>query len=702
MLNLIPEYIRIFNMTRFSLVFLLFQRNPEDYLARRKAKEEEEKLEKSKHRRFSDRRSENSDKDPAKRRSYAANADEEAKKISREYRAKRRSLNLDKKSDNSDRPLKVTGLDQPKAPSRPRRKVSLEKKETEELTIKTDNYDKSIPARASSPKGPAPLSPRQSQSPEPAPLSPRQSQSPEPTSPLSSTSSPPRPSTKRKAAPPPPCSNISVSPPPSSPTKIPLPVAETQVQPSRPPRRKRRESDEKKPVVEIKQEQESRTVEESVYVNVDNKVVLDTKQDNKVDEIVNEATDIVNETTDIKIETVHIDIHKDKTNLPKSNIDEYIVDTETTKSNEIEESLLDTILKDIPSLKTDQKLEEQSDSTVIDTNIKSDSDYVDKNIEDIIVPDKKNDIECEITPVIIQSNRGKYQPPESVKIEFQEVEPTAILNDSDSDNDVVIVNQQEFGNENLNDDVDVIDGYLDLVKAAAFKRSDDLDNTFQKLISFPDTGKIKDTKDTISIKSDISDASSEAPPLPDSAPPLLPLLEEISLTKVPSQTEIPDIVAEKSEPVCTEREVSEIFEAKLTEIEMATAVGDPRISATHELPSPDEPLSPRSFEHPGSPIADLPASIFSMRVKSPVRDEDVRSPTRDIGGEITHMGKLEVDVSEQRRQITSDSDLSDNEEPAEGIFAPGKSVSPTLKLHRGRIIEPVREISYAINSQPFC
>lgn len=84
------------------------QRNPEDYLARQKAQEEEDKLEKIKHRpRFSDRRSETRDKDVTKRRSYVSNVDEEAQRLAREYRAKRRSLNLDKKTDNSDRSLEL-------------------------------------------------------------------------------------------------------------------------------------------------------------------------------------------------------------------------------------------------------------------------------------------------------------------------------------------------------------------------------------------------------------------------------------------------------------------------------------------------------------------------------------------------------------------------------------------------------------------
>ena len=479
-------------------------------------------------------------------------------------------------------------------------------------------------------------------------------------------------------------------PPPSCPTKIPTPVPETQTQPNRPPRRKRKESDEKKPVIEKKQDQHSKQPEEPVvYANVDNEVIVDSKENSKIDEI-------LIETVANKTETVHVKSDEDNEVLPKSNTDSYMVDSELNKVNDkTEESLLDTILKDIPSLRKDKTQEEDGDNAVIVSNVKSELEILqpvqtNKNVEDIIVPDKKKDVECEITPVKkedieyeitpvkIQSNRGKFHPAESVKIEFKEVEQEVTLNESDSDNEVVTVSQQVFDKDSLDDDFDTLDGYLDLVKPAAFKRSDDLDSTFQKLISFPDTGKLKDTKDTISIKSDISDASSEAPPLPESAPPPLPLSDQIGLTKVPSETEVSEIIVEtESTPVSSQREVSEIeVETESTEIIMATAVEDPLISATHELPSPDEPLSPRGLrspEDPGSPISDLPASIFSMRVKSPVRDEDVKSPTRDIGGEIAHIGgKLEVDVAEPRRHIMSDSDLSDTEEPAEGIFSPGK------------------------------
>ena len=661
-------------------ILVSLQRNPEDYLARQKAQEEEDKLEKIKHRpRFSDRRSETGNKDGTKRRSYAANVDEEAQRIAREYRAKRRSLNLDKKTDNSDR-----SLEHPKVPTRVRRKVSLEKKESEELKVKTDNFDKLNPESASSP---------------------RQNQSPEPTSPRSSTS-PPRPSTKRKAAPPPPCSNKTASPPSSCPSKIPIPesptktqapesptktqapesptktqapesptktpvaesttkipVPESQKQPSRPPRRKRKESDEKKPIIVDKEETKSEPV---VYVNVNVKTdIVDTQE---TPETVDTKLNIKSESADDNVELI-----------PKSNIDDFIFDTNLTGkiNGETEESLLDTIIKDIPSLRSDQKLTEQSEETVIVANVKSaletrESENLNGYTEEVIIPSKRKDIECEITPVKVESKRGKFQPPESNRIEFREIVQEIVQEDNDSDIEVEIVvssDKRNLKDSDLNDD-DIVDGYFDVIKPAAFKRSDDLDNAFNKLITFEDSDKIKDNKDTISVKSDISDASSDPPPLPDSAPPLFALIEGLELTKVPSETEIAETVTETEEDsprlaaeVLQILEKSELVPVKAS-IAMATAVGEHPVSASHEMPLPDEPLSPRSPEHPGSPIADLPASIFSMRVRSPpVRDEDVRSPTRDL-----HISrKLEVDVDGHR----SDSDISDDEGTAKGHFSPG-------------------------------
>ena len=651
------------------------QRNPEDYLARQKAQEEEDKLEKIKHRpRFSDRRSETGNKDATKRRSYVANVDEEAQRLAREYRAKRRSLNLDKKTDNSDRSLEL-----PTAPSRVRRKVSLEKKDNAELKVKTDNFDKFNPESASSP---------------------RQSQSPEPTSPRSSTS-PSRPSTKRKAAPPPPCSTKTAPPPPSCPSKIPIPesptniqaiesqteitvvekapvaaspakisvtesttkipVPESQKQPSRPPRRKRKESDEKKPAIVDKSEPVA-------YVNVDfNKDTIDTPV---TQETKHTKLEIKSETADDNIELI-----------PKSNIDDFIINSDlSVKINgETEESLLDTIIKDIPSLRGDQKLTEQSEETVIVANVKSDlqtakSENINGHTEDIIIPSKRKDIECEITPVKVESKRGKFQPPQSNRIEFREVVQEVVQKDNDSDIEVEIFVTSDKHNLKNSDSIDddLVDGYFDVIKPAAFKRSTELETAFDKLITFQDIDiKFKDNKDTVSIKSDISDASSDPPPLPDSAPPPFALTEELELIKVPSEPEIAGTVTETEEDSPRlAAEVSEILERSESvpvkaSITMATVVGEHRIPAGREMPLPDEPLSPRSPEHPGSPIADLPASIFSMRVKSPpLRDEDVRSPTRDL-----HVSrKLEVDVDGHR----SDSDISDDEGTGKGHFSPGE------------------------------
>ena len=605
----------------------------------------------------------------SKRRSYVANVDDEAQRLAREYRAKRRSLNLDKKTDNSDRSLEI-----PTAPTRVRRKVSLEKKDNAELKVKTDNLDKFSPESASSP---------------------RQSQSPEPTSPRASTS-PTRPSTKRKAAPPPPCVVKTSPPPPSCPSKIPIPesptnkqtlesqtnksieekvpvatppktsvadsttkipVPESQKQPSRPPRRKRKESDEKKSVSVVKEESRSEPVD---YVNVTiTKDIVDTQ------ETVHTKVEIKSEKKDDNTEAI-----------PKSNIDDFIIDSDlSVKVNgETEESLLDTIIKDIPSLRGDQKITEQSEDTVIVANVKSDlqTENINGYTEEVIIPSKRKDIEYEITPVRLESKRGKFQPPVSNKIEFSEVVQEIAQKDNDSDIEVEIVVTSDKNNLKDSDliDDDIVDGYFDEIKPAAFKRSDELETAFSKLITFQDIGKVKDNKDTISIKSDISDASSDPPPLPDSAPPPFALIEELDLKKVPSEADIEETLnkTEEDSPRLA-AEVSEILERSESapvkaSFTMATAVGEHHMPAHREMPLPDEPLSPRSPEHPGSPIADLPASIFSMRVKSPpLRDDDVRSPTREL-----HVSrKLEVDVDGHR----SDSDISDDEGTVKGHFSPG-------------------------------
>lgn len=633
-------------------MFVYFQRKPEDYLARQKAQEEEDRFDKSKYqRRFgSDKKS---DKDVTKRRSYITprTADDEAQRAAREYRQKRRSLNLDKRSDLSDK-SESKGIARPQKSNKQPGFDSPQK----ELKVSTETTDSFTPESASSP--------RSTKSPDTGsgPISPR------------SATSPPRPSTKRKAAPPPPCArtgsgSISASnsvpvtelsppppcspsgsssgstsysapsaklapPPPCSPTgsssgtteassvdsakvsssveplnsqpkspqsKIPKPVSNqeplnskpctpqvtapgldkssTVVEsstPNRPPRRKKKSEENRSFLHDSFEKEQKKSKEIAVNVNTDGNVS----------------------------ESPYV-------NVPQSDLPE---PDSCPSFNGNQNSSLDVVTKDHLEIKSKTKV----DANVPVNGFKGET----------IVANVDSNVECEIQPQKINKARGKFNQAEvNSSIEFKEREYTKTevnVIDSDDEPDLVVTAGERKNSDSKNSVAIESNDYMDHIQPTlCYKKSDDLRLAFERI------EKTKDTKDTISIASDISisSAGSEAPPLPDSAPP--PLLSPAGSTSLSASL----------------NDVSGVIESdQMNKVETSPAMAD-------VMPEITEKASPREVT---SPISELKASMFSMRVTS---------PTTEMDGTKTN-GQLTIDTGNE------DSDMSDDE-TVTGTFTPG-------------------------------
>ena len=628
-------------------LFLYFQRNPDDYLARRKAQEEEERLEKSKYpRRY--QKSEGGDKDVTKRRSYyVPRPDDEAQRVAREYRQKRRSLNFDKRSDSSDKSTS----------SVPAGVQKEDLKSTEytdkPLEISTDSADSGFnPESASSPRAVSPeiLG---------GPRSPR------------SAVSPPRPSTKRKVAPPPPCSKRPAPTPQSAPaylttsissdnTSKPTASVETKpsVQESKPSPKQiaTQQTVTPKPSVQPKPQQTQNKVEAGNVKPADkstatkdqtvpaSKEILQPnrpprRKKKSVEE--SQATQEIilkdqNQSKDITIHGANIEITAKDSKL----INEPVFTDD-------KDSLLNAVIKDLSEFKTDRPVVEES---VIEYKVVGKEESVPVNKTVIAINGDSSELDDEIKPVKIEKPRGKIIDSElSSKIVFVEKDLSESDNkavESDSDTELVTVANVNSRSQ-VQVEFDDPDAYLDQIKPMSFKKApvEDLDLLFTKISTFEDRQKLKDTKDTISIASDISSAGSEAPPLPDSAPPPLPVS--------PPPAVVSDLIQPKS-----------FFAVESTNPNMADTV--PEITA---------PASPREVI---SPISDLKASMFSMRVTS---------PTRDVESVKTN-GVLTVDVGEKRKGNNSDSDLSDCEGDGSeitGTFTPGKIMQQSFVLNNAAL-----------------
>lgn len=619
-------------VTLYLIVYL--QRNPEDYLARQKAQEEEERLEKSRYqRRYSDKRS---DKDVSKRKSYIAphTPDDEAQKAAREYRQKRRSLNLDRRAENSEK----TKTDRPIVTDSGRKNTSSEKKSNEKpLKISTDSTDGFTPESASSPRSSGVTSPR-------------------------SATSPPRPSTKRKAAPPPPVSTSTSSTPsvstkdssstpvqqtteepilqPSSPqSKIPKPVTNQEPQnstpntpqntseqvisvqsesrlntpqeiqqPSRPPRRKKKPGENKSFLHESFEKEQIRKSKE-IALNVDLK-------DSPIEDSLETSKEPESKTGDIFIEPNSCDVKED--------------------------SLLDTIIKELPAFQAEKSGKESKIKQT--TTTKDGVMPVNGTVEEVIVANVDPGIECEIKPVRVDKQRGRIVECKGVyKIELsdKQVEPDIIKADDSDEEKRYVINRQHQNTRKTSLESTEPDNFIEHIKPETYnKRSEDLLQTFERIAAYPNRNKFKDTKDTISIASDISvsSAGSEAPPLPESAPPPLPFPASSHLSPSLSEDSQREEVVEE-----IELEVSKQFETS------------PNMS---EVPDVSEKENVREVV---SPINDLKASMFSMRVTS---------PTRDMTGDKHTNGELTVDTSMGKDVENSDSDISDVEDVT-GNFTPG-------------------------------
>ncbi|XP_041357628.1 microtubule-associated protein futsch-like [Gigantopelta aegis] len=145
------------NMEGDRLVF----KNPEDYSARKRSKEEEQKTEKFRHHRRKGEPNEG-----PKRRSYHIKQDDEATRAAREYRLNRRSLHLEHKSGAKTSP----SPEKPSAPERPSRVRKTSSEKSPQLISKTSlekspepisktSSEKSEPiSKTSSEKSPEPIS----------------------------------------------------------------------------------------------------------------------------------------------------------------------------------------------------------------------------------------------------------------------------------------------------------------------------------------------------------------------------------------------------------------------------------------------------------------------------------------------------------------------------------------------------------------
>lgn len=622
---------------------LYFQRNPDDYLSRRKAQEEEEKLEKSKYpRRY--QKSDTGEKDVTKRRSYyVPRPDDEAQRIARDYRQKRRSLNLDKRSDNTDKSTdSAVG-----APHRSKRETNQDRKDTDKpLEISTESGGFK-PESASSPRATSPDISK-------GPKSPR------------SAVSPPRPSTKRKVAPPPPCSNKSaafsapayISPIATS-AESSTPSTQSTAASSKPsttftpasdkpaasePRSNKlipsestpKQQELPKPTepvtvvkpVENTEAKKEQTVEQPQEIPKPSRPPRRKKKSVEEDKFVPDNR----KSNDISL-TADIAVKKEKPQV--------IAEADFVKPKQEEDSLFDAVIKELPSLKTEIPVDESAIQVTVVR--KEESLPVNKTV--ITVNGDDSEGESVIAAVKVDKPRGKLLDTDitSSQIEFVgkdlgKVEEKAAESDNE---DVVLIQTVPNAVEPDLMEVDAPDGYLDPIKPVNFVKAADagLEHVFSKILTFEDKQKVKDTKDTISIASDISSAGSEAPPLPDSAPPALPV--------VAPPTDIQEIV----EPI-TSSKVESLHS------EMADTI-----------PEVTEPASPREVS---SPISDLKASMFSMRVTS---------PTTGISNDVKSNGVLTVDVGERRRNSSSDSDLSDDEQdrPAiTGTFTPGTHFSQSF------------------------
>ena len=580
--------------------YLSFQRNPDDYLARKKAQEEEEKQEKSKFH----RRSAGQTEKEFKRRSYAAPPpDNESKLLLSERRQKRRSLNLDKQTEKATDKSSI-----PDIPTRSHRKSNVDQKNKEnQLSANTKQSETFSPVSASSPR-----------SAESSNTGAKDQALQTTSNPEKVSTSATRPSTKRKAAPPPPQSppkappikndeidsaskNLTAPVEQTNESKIPKFVGVTEnttdnTHPSRPPRRKKKE--ENKSFLHDSFEKENlkgnREESESVSHTI-NGVVL------------------------------------------KSDVDELITNkTVESPSSEREDSLLDSVIKELPSLKSSKSVKNDISDAAVKTEVKTVP--VREIKEEAIIAKTDDGLELAIKPEKTSREKGKFVAEDNpTRIELKEKDYSLSkpsLVDSDGEQDTVRASNAK----EVEIEVDEPDSYLDHIKPVAFKKqvpAEDLDQAFEKIAFLSDIKKSKESKDTISIASDISSAGSEPPPLPDSAPPSVAEL----FPKTQSLTEI-----------------SETMEVAVSqEIEQAAPVTmkmeeDKQINGELEL----SPVM--------SPISELKS--ISMRVTS---------PTREKGGDITTNGGLTLQVGDAKKTLDYDSDMSDMEGETEvGSFTPGK------------------------------
>jgi len=567
----------------------LLQRNPEDYLAKQRAQETEDRTGKPRHQ----RRPGNKGRDlevESRRRSYNVPKTDEDFLKAREERRKRRSLNLDKRGDNSDKSSSENpAVNSGKSSGSSRDSKAGTKATDGPLSVATDSTDGFTPESASSPRTDSVETQESPRSPGGGPVS-------------------SRPSTKRKVAPPPPCNfgehsapaAVDITPVVSPRSKIPKPVSQTEKEESKKSAKESKGNNEANVTLTPTAKQSNCSKTETVK----SEPVAPARPARRKKSVENKSF-------------LHGSIHSEKAqesseikNNLKPNENTSTIEI-VTKSDITEKSLLDEVFNELPNLNKGVEEEIQQVKTV----------QVEQSIPVKKTVTFNGELETEIQPVKIQKSRGLLDETEvSGTITLVERKPVAaIFNDVDSDDDKKIVipfNTERKVSMDYMNEVEEIQS-VRLQKSA----ENDVDNAFDRILTFPD--RVKDTRDTISIASDISSAGSEAPPLPESAPPSLTSNLTLNSDSGEGQSNMADI---------------EVIQAL-------------KVESTHSAPAMDSipELSVRAKPRElTSPIDELKASMFSMRVTS---------PTRQMNG----------DVKGQH----DDSDVSDDEQQQNGSFTPG-------------------------------
>ncbi|XP_052248907.1 uncharacterized protein LOC127856627 isoform X2 [Dreissena polymorpha] len=326
--------------------------------------------------------------------------------------------------------------------------------------------------------------------------------------------------------------------------------------------------------------------------------------------------------------------------------------------------LLHEVMKELPNLKLEQPVEESkleissvSKAESVPCKANRNKDTINHGLE----------LESEIKPVIVGKPNISELTLSSGIILKEKLPDVYVANKSDSEDDeVVIVTNQKKPIDKASEPDEI--GCIDEIIPEHLGKGD-FHQAFDKILEFPKHTKQKD-KDTISISSDISSTGSEAPPLPDTAPPPLLLF-------APSLTPLKQVKDPVTEKMTSELEVMDTMDAE--------DIQNHESERHNLIPELSEKASPRELT---SPIDELKASMFSMRVTSP--RSDAVNGTRN---EVCTNGELRIHTGESSSE--SDSDMSDiDDETVTGTFSPGENETNDVPTETNENDGGIQLISY--------